>query len=193
MNNTKKTIIITGGAGRIGLALAKDLLRHNYNVLLGDISRSKLLKIKKKLSSKNLEIFSGDLTVKNNIEKFINYGKKKFKKIDGAVHCSYPRSKKWGATIEKLDEVSLKKDLYNQLGGTIIFCQAIIKYFKKVKKGNLILLSSIQGFNTPKFEHYKNLNMTSPIEYSAIKSGRIAITKYLAKYYQNLITFLNIY
>ena len=32
MNNTKKTIIITGGAGRIGLALAKDLLRHNYNV-----------------------------------------------------------------------------------------------------------------------------------------------------------------
>ena len=34
----------------------------------------------------------------------------------------------------------------------------------------------------PKFEHYKDTKMVSPIEYSAIKSGIISITKYLAKY-----------
>ena len=32
-------------------------------------------------------------------------------------------------------------------------------------------------------ETYKGTNMSSPIEYSAIKSGIISITKYLAKYY----------
>ena len=36
----------------------------------------------------------------------------------------------------------------------------------------------------PKFEHYKNTKMISPVEYSAIKSGIISITKYLAKYYK---------
>ena len=50
---------------------------------------------------------------------------------------------------------------------------------------SLILFSSIQGIQAPKFDHYRNLKITSPIEYSAIKSGIISISKYLAKYYKN--------
>jgi len=185
MTEIKKTIIITGGAGRIGSTLAADLIKHDHNVLLGDINNSKLLKIKKKLNSKNIEIFQGDLTTKKNIDRFIKFGVKKFKNIHAAVHCSYPTSKKWGARLEDLKEINLKSDLQNQLGGSIIFSQRIMKYFLKKKKGNLILISSIQGIQAPKFDHYKNLNMTSPIEYSAIKSGIISITKYLSKYYKN--------
>jgi len=185
MPKIKKTIIVTGGAGRIGSALAADLIKYGHKVLLGDINNSKLLKIKKKLNSKNIETFQGDLTTKNNIDRFIKFGVKKFKNIHAAVHCSYPTSKKWGARLEDLEEIHLKNDLQNQLGGSIIFSQRIMKYFLKQKKGNLILISSIQGIQAPKFNHYKNLNMTSPIEYSAIKSGIISITKYLSKYYKN--------
>ena len=185
MEEIKKTIIVTGGAGRIGSALAADLVKHDHKVLLGDINNSKLLKIKKKINSKNIETFQGDLTTKNNIDRFIKFGVKKFKNIHAAVHCSYPTSKKWGARLEDLEEIHLKNDLQNQLGGSIIFSQRIMKYFLKQKKGNLILISSIQGIQAPKFNHYKNLNMTSPIEYSAIKSGIISITKYLSKYYKN--------
>jgi len=185
MTEIKKTIIVTGGAGRIGSALAADLVKHGHKVLLGDINNSKLLKIKKKLNSKNIEIFQGNLTTKNNIDRFIKFGVTKFKNIHAAVHCSYPTSKKWGARLEDLEEIHLKNDLQNQLGGSIIFSQRIMKYFLKQKKGNLILISSIQGIQAPKFNHYKNLNMTSPIEYSAIKSGIITITKYLSKYYKN--------
>jgi len=43
-------------------------------------------------------------------------------------------------------------------------------------------VSSIQGLFSPKFEHYEGTTMVSPIEYSAIKSGVVSITKYLAKY-----------
>ena len=68
-----------------------------------------------------------------------------------------------------------------QLGGTIILAQKIFNIFKSQNFGNLILLSSIQGISAPKFEHYKGTNMSSPIEYGAIKSGIISITKYLAK------------
>jgi len=185
MKKNKKTILITGGAGRMGSDLAANLLKEGHNVILGDLNKSELLKIKKKLKSQNLLVYPANLSQKKNIDKFINFGLKKFKKIHGAVHCAYPRSKKWGKKFEDLEDKYLNQDLQNQLGGTIIFSQRIMKTFLKQKVGNLVLISSIQGIQPPKFEHYKNLNMTSPIEYSAIKSGIISITKYLSKYYKN--------
>ena len=185
MITKSQTVIITGGAGKIGQALTNDLIKQGHKVLLGDINKKKLKHIQKKIHSKNLKIFSGDLTKKKNINRFINFGLKSFKKIDCAVQCAYPKSKKWGTSFEKLNENFLKEDLYKQLGGTIIFCQRIINNFLRFKNGNLILISSVQGVQAPKFEHYNNLKMNSPIEYSAIKSGIISISKYLSKYYKN--------
>ena len=39
-----------------------------------------------------------------------------------------------------------------------------------------------QGISAPKFSHYNNTNMSSPIEYSAAKAGIINMTKYIAKF-----------
>ena len=180
----KKTTIITGGAGRIGQSLARQLVEKKENVLIGDFNKNKLNLIKKKINSKHLEIFHGDLTKIKNIDKFIKFGVSKFGKINSAVHCSYPTSKGWGTKFENLDEKYLYEDIQKQLGGTLIFSQRIIKYFLKIKEGNLILVSSIQGIQSPKFDHYNNLKMTSPIEYSATKAGVISISKYLSKYYR---------
>jgi NAD(P)-dependent dehydrogenase (short-subunit alcohol dehydrogenase family) len=180
-----EVVAITGCCGRIGSALSSDLIKKGYKVLLGDINKKKLLLLKKKLNSKRAVTYSGDLTKTKYIDKFISTGMKHFKKIDSVVCCSYPISKKWGTSFEKLEEKYIREDLYNQLGATMIFCQRIIKNFLKLKSGNIILLSSIQGVQAPKFDHYKKTQMTSPIEYSAIKSGIISMTKYLAKYYKN--------
>ena len=60
-----------------------------------------------------------------------------------------------------------------------------MKQFIEQGYGELIHVSSIQGVQSPKFEHYKNTEMYSPIEYSAIKSGIISMTKWLAKYHKN--------
>ena len=147
----------------------------------------KKLNLIKKINSKHLEIFHGDLTKIRNIDKFIKFGVSKFGKINSAVHCSYPTSRGWGTKFENLKEKYLYEDIQKQLGGTLIFSQRIIKYFLKIKEGNLILVSSIQGIQSPKFDHYNNLNMSSPIEYSAIKAGVISITKYLSKYYKKKI------
>ncbi len=185
MKKKKDIVAITGGCGRIGSALAIDLLKHGYKVLLGDTNKKKLATLKKKIKSKNLETFSGDLTTRKNIDRFISFGLKKFKKIDSIVCCSYPKSKRFGERFENLKENFLKEDLYKQLGGTIILCQRIIKYFLKSKKGNLILISSVQGMQAPKFEHYQGTKMHSPIEYSAVKSAVIAVSRYLSKYYKN--------
>ena len=179
-----KTILIVGACGTIGTSLVKELSLKEYDLLLGDINKKKLYELKK-INPKNIEIFFKDLTLKKNIDKFISFGHKRFKKIDSIVFASYPKSKQWGKKFENIQEKYLKEDLYNQLGSTIIFCQRIGNYFIKQKYGNIILISSIQGLQAPKFEHYQQTNMFSPIEYSAIKSGIIAICRYLAKYYRN--------
>ena len=136
----KKTTLITGGAGRIGLSLAIQLVNNKENVLIGDLNKKKLNKIKKTINSKHLEVFSGDLTKIRNIDKLIKFGISKFGQINSAVHCLYPTSRGWGTKFENLKEKYLNKDIQNQLGGTIFFSQRILKYFLKQKEGNLIWL-----------------------------------------------------
>ena len=50
----------------------------------------------------------------------------------------------------------------------------------------LINISSIYGVIAPKFEIYENTLMTTPVEYAAIKSGLIHLTKYMAKYFKGM-------
>jgi NAD(P)-dependent dehydrogenase (short-subunit alcohol dehydrogenase family) len=57
-------------------------------------------------------------------------------------------------------------------------------YFQKQGYGNIINISSIYGAMAPKFEIYDNTEMTMPVEYAAIKSGMLHLTKYMAKYFK---------
>ena len=47
MKEKKQIVAITGGCGRIGSALAQELLVSGHKVLLGDIDKNKLKVLKK--------------------------------------------------------------------------------------------------------------------------------------------------
>ena len=176
MNLKNKVIIVTGSNGRIGSQVVKDLISKKAIVISCDVKKPK---------TKPAIFFKVDVTNQIDTKKFLNTIKKKFNKIDALIHCAYPKTKDWGMPLENLKYSSLSKNLSLQLGGTILVSQQVIKIFKMQNYGNLILLSSIQGVSPPKFEHYKGTKMSSPIEYGAIKSGIISITKYLAKSVRN--------
>jgi NAD(P)-dependent dehydrogenase (short-subunit alcohol dehydrogenase family) len=181
-----KVVIITGAAGRIGAELTASLAKQGYSLLLTDINEKKLIKLKLTYSHlAHIEIFATNINILSNIKKLLGFAIKKFKTIDAAVYCAYPKSKNFGNKFEDLRELDLKQDLNNQIGSLIFFCQKLIAFFIKFKKGNLILISSIQGVSLPKFEHYNSTKMTSPIEYTVSKSAVISITGYLSKYFRN--------
>jgi NAD(P)-dependent dehydrogenase (short-subunit alcohol dehydrogenase family) len=180
----RKTVAVIGAAGRIGSSLVEKLISENCNLLLADINKDKLKRLKKKFNKINIKIYTKNLCKTKNIDQFIKLGIKNFNKIDFVVHCFYPKSRQWGKKFEDINEKYLNEDLNNQLGGLIIFCQKIIERFIKQKFGNLILVSSIYGSRSPEFKNYLGTKITSPIEYTAIKAATIAITAYLAKYFK---------
>lgn len=180
-----KVVLITGGVGRLGLGVAKKILELNGKVIVIDNNQKGIFEFKNTFSEdKALAVFA-DINNPDEIDKCIEKAIDKFGKFDAAIHSAYPRSTGWGTKFEDLQKKFLNEDLSQQLGGAILFSQRILRYFKSIGNGNLIHISSIQGVNSPKFEHYKDTPMVSPVEYSAIKAGIIAITKYLSKYYKN--------
>ena len=177
-------VAITGGAGLIGKSFSKTIVENGGKVIIGDISVDRGRELQDELGDTNAIFIEVNTSNVNSVDNFLKLGKENFGKIDSAIHCAYPRSDQWGTKFEDLSEDGLKDDLFNQLGGAILFSQRLVSFYTKQGYGNLIHISSIQGVSAPKFEHYEGTLMVSPIEYSAIKSGIIAITRYLAKYYK---------
>lgn len=187
MKLSKKNYLILG-AGRIGHDLAIKLAQSS-NVCVVDKNLLSLNKIKKK--NPTIHLIKFKLNSGENFKKIINKVKSKMSKIDGVVYALYPKSNSFGKAFEKIDDLSLKEDLFYQIGYPILFLKEISKYFIESKiKGRVVLISSIQGISAPKFYHYKKTKMHSPIEYTAAKSALIMITRYLAKYFKGkLINF----
>ena len=175
-------VAITGGAGLIGTTFTKAIIENGGKVVIGDISSDRGKDLEDQFGVENLFFIKLNTSDTNSIDKFLTLGKKHFGKIDSAIHCAYPRSEQWGTKFEELKVDGLKDDLFHQLGGAILFSQRLVLFYKEQGYGNLVHVSSIQGVSAPKFEHYEGTKMVSPIEYSAIKSGIISITKYIAKY-----------
>jgi len=177
VNNTYFTLV-AGGNGLIGKAIVKELIK-TRNVISLD---NKIITFK----HKNLINFKLDITDKKSIENFFKMISKKKILIHSFVNCSYPRTKDWGTKFENLKFESINRNFSYQIGSLIYFLKFIIShYLSNNIKGKIILFSSIQGVSAPKFHHYDGTDMSSPIEYSAIKSGIISLVKYLAKYYKN--------
>jgi NAD(P)-dependent dehydrogenase (short-subunit alcohol dehydrogenase family) len=175
-------VAITGGAGLIGSSFARSIIDKGGKVIIGDVSKKRGLKIQSDLGVNNSIFIKVNTSDVDSIDNFLEAGKNHFGKINSIIHCAYPRSEQWGTKFEELESDFLKEDLFNQLGGAILFSQRVISFFRDQGYGNLIHVSSIQGVYPPKFNHYKGTSMVSPIEYSAIKAGIISITRYLAKY-----------
>ncbi|EAU75545.1 oxidoreductase [Synechococcus sp. RS9916] len=188
MNLSDQTVLITGAAGRIGSAAANLCLEYGASLVLVDISKERLESFVNQMPAdlqNKVSTIVCDLTSEQQLNQlFLKINESPFL-ITSAVHSAYPTSSGWGTSFEDLTPKNLASDLCSQLGGAILFSQKMMNYFQENSAGNLIHISSIQGISAPKFEHYHGTNMSSPIEYSAIKAGVIAITRWLSKYYSN--------
>jgi NAD(P)-dependent dehydrogenase (short-subunit alcohol dehydrogenase family) len=185
-----KVVVITGGAGLIGKEFVKAVVENGGIAIIADINEEIGLQVKEKLSkdlnTTNIDFIQLNITLKESLEECIKYLYNKYDKIDALVNNAYPRNKNYGKHFFDVEYKDFVENLGLNLGGYFTTSQQFAEYFKNQGHGNIINISSIYGVVAPKFEVYENTSMTMPVEYAAIKSGLIHLTKYMAKYFKGM-------
>ena len=180
MESESKKIVIIGGEGRLGKSFVTACKNENMVVFVMDICEDK--------TWKELNV-ACDLFVQTNINNFesltnaINLVSSKVDRIDAVVNTSYPKNNNFGKS-SLLDTAlhDFNNNINLHLGGYFHVMQKFSEIFIEQGHGNMVNIASIQGVSAPKFEHYDNTKMSSPVEYTAAKSAIIALTRYMAKY-----------
>jgi len=161
------------GYGLIGKAIHESLKESGAEVYIFD---------KAKISENNF--FETDITSTNALSLTIEELRKKNIKLDAIVNCSYPRTKNYGLKLEDVTTESFNENVSLHLGGYFNVMKQFGAYFKEIGSGSVVSFSSVYGVNAPRFEIYEKERFTMPVEYAAIKSAVIHLTKYMASYFK---------
>ncbi|MCB0742530.1 MAG: SDR family oxidoreductase [Ignavibacteriae bacterium] len=181
-----KVVVVTGGCGLIGQSFVEAIVKNGGIAIAADLNIEAIEKVKNLYSNKQNKVDAVvmDITKKDSVKNAINYIQGRYGKIDALVNNAYPRNKNYGKHFFEVEYEDFCENVGLNLGGYFLTSQQFAEYFKDREEGNIINISSVYGVMVPKFEIYNRTNMTMPVEYAAIKSGLIHLTKYMAQYFK---------
>jgi NAD(P)-dependent dehydrogenase (short-subunit alcohol dehydrogenase family) len=139
-----KRVVITGGSGAIGKALAKELLAKGAKVLITDLKEEDLDKAKQELASDRLFTFKADVSEDKEVAKYVQYAVDKL----GGIDIFYNNAGVEGKVVP-LDEYPL--EVFDQVmnvnvKGVYYGLRHIFPVMKKNKEGgSIIITSSVAG------------------------------------------------
>ena len=183
---SKKTVLITGGAGLLGKMHAEAIVEHGGIAIVADIdidSATKVAKdINKKYNCNRARPIYIDVTNKQSI---INISEV-FPEINVLINnaAKNPVVNNDGKVAGAFETMTLEEwndGLNISLTGVFLCSQVFAELFAKNNYGIIINISSDLGVHAPDQRIYTNGK--KPITYSASKFGIVGMTKYLATYY----------
>lgn len=174
-----KVIVVTGGAGLLGSAFCREIAKEGGIAVIADLDTLKAEALSKAIDRSF--VLKLDITSRQSLDEGIDSLVKRFGKIDALVNNAYPRNKNYGRSFFEVEFSDFCENLNLNLGGYFLTSQRFLRYFSGQNFGNIINISSVYGVVAPRFEVYEGTKMTMPVEYAAIKSGLIHLTKYMAK------------
>jgi len=178
-----QVIVVAGGAGLIGQAFCEGISKMGGVAVIADVNSAKASEISKGIPK---SYYVGmDVTSKDSIGSAIKKVFAEYGKIDAFVNSAYPKVAHYGRHFFDVSYEDFCSMVSQHLGGAFLTSQKFAEFFIKQGYGNIINISSVYGVVPPRFEIYNGTEMTTPIEYAAIKSGLIHMTRYLAQYLKN--------
>lgn len=175
----KKKVFIIGGSGKIGNYVASYLSKKKeFEIIIIDKNKPRL---------KNYKIF-----IKFDLLDFKNYKKlkdeilKSYKSIDILINCAAMvaahQDKDWKKGFQFQSVQSWQKCIDTNLTGIFLTIRTLLSLLKKSKNPKIINISSIYGFTAPRFDIYKNSNITNQLAYAVSKAGVIQLTKWFSSF-----------
>jgi len=125
-----------------------------------------------------------DITDTASIHRLIENIRSRHGRIDALVNNAYPHNVRYGQKLEDVTFTDFCENISLNLGGLFLTSQQFALDFRKQGFGTIINIASIYGVVAPRFDIYENTQMTMPVEYAAIKSAVIHLTKYFATYFK---------
>ncbi|EKO3800297.1 SDR family oxidoreductase [Vibrio harveyi] len=178
-----KKIVIAGAGGLLGASAVKSILEAGGSVVATDVSlehlKARLSSVGVNLADTHLTMHELNITHSDDLTRFWQEADG----VTGAVNCTYPRTKSYGAKFFDVTLDSFNENVSIHLGSAFLFAQQCAAYFvNKEQPFSLVNISSIYGVIAPKFSVYDNTPMTMPVEYAAIKSAIVHLNKYVVSY-----------
>ena len=206
-------VIITGGAGLLGVKHAEAILDAGGKVALFDINKTLLDREIKKLQKNYKGKVYGyicDITNEKKIEETIEKIEKEVGPIEILINnaANNPKVEDGTKNFSRLENFPLEiweKDITVGLTGSFLMSKAVGTRMAKRKKGVMLHIASELGIIAPDQRLYRNSKLNEeeqpvkPVTYSVTKHGLIGLSKYLATYWakdgirSNAIAFGGVY
>jgi len=173
-----KTSLIFGSNGLLGKEVVKTLLKRGDNVVGVDITEN---------NKENIAFFKKDLLKFESINDIVYFLEEL--NIDESSHINIIDC----SLIQSKNELNNKKNIQSYWEGMLTMQILLVKAAHKFAlknnfKINLIFISSIKAFNSPKFWHYEGLEMGSNVEYAMAKAGlNILVKDTNVRYKENIV------
>lgn len=182
-----KVVVVTGGAGLLGQAFAHCIAEHGGIAVIADLNVEAATRIAEKISAKfplYAEAAELDITDKKSVTTLITGLRERHGRIDAVVNNAYPRNCNYGRKLEDVTYEDFCENVGLHLGGYFLVAQQFGLFFREQGGGNIVNMASIYGTMAPRFEIYEGTPMTMPVEYAAIKSAVVQLTRYFAQYFK---------
>lgn len=178
-----KIVVVSGAAGLIGQNIIRAIHEAGGIGIVADVNTSRSLEIIDQVGGGGMTL-EMDITSEISISQAIEKAHDRYGKVDGLINCAYPRSKSYGKEFMDVSYEDFCTNMSLHVGGYFNSSKMFGRYFSENRGGSIINFSSIYGVVAPRFQIYDDTNMTMPVEYAAIKSAIIHLTRYMARYFK---------
>lgn len=182
-----KIVIVTGGAGFLGRSFVRAIVEQGGIAVIADIDTKATNRVTEEIASDypgRVEAATLDITDKASVCALIAGIRGRHGHIDAVVNNAYPRNHNYGRKLEDVNYEDFCENVNLHLGGYFLVAQQFGLFFRTQGGGNIVNMASIYGTMAPRFEVYAGTPMTMPVEYAAIKSAVIQLTRYFAQYFK---------
>lgn len=189
-----KNIVLGGGAGQIGFAMALALADAGAKVAIADIdeemAREKIRNAGPELAER-LSFYKLDVSSKTAVQANMNEIAADMGSIYGLVNCFHFKgntrkldtSSNFFAGFEDYPEEAWDLVHDVNLKGSFLMSQAVIPFMKKAGGGNIVNISSTYGNVSANKNIYGNSGINSPVAYGTSKAALINLSRYIATHF----------
>jgi NAD(P)-dependent dehydrogenase (short-subunit alcohol dehydrogenase family) len=185
MNLSGRVVLITGGAGHIGRAMADAVAELGASVAIADINEESCRSTAQWLEERHTvhaAFFALDLAEEESVASLPNRVAKQLGRLDVLINCAAfvgtSGLEGWVVPFEEQSVDTWRRAIEVNLTSVFTLTQAAAPLLKASRHGSIINISSIYGVYGPDLRLYEDTAMGSPAAYAASKGGLIQFTRW---------------